>query len=579
MSLPNAITESAIGASDASVQAPPADHIDVRDHGAKLDGSTDDHSAIQSALDEAAKDGTPSAVYIPKGTAHIGSRLIIGSRHSGVTLQGAGSDTHLRLRSGVSQNYDLIRILGRNGAVTDVTIRDLRLDGQGDLQNDKHIWGVLAYASGGGDDNNLVENVWVHDFSGSNMLLRSPGMTARYISSWGAKNWHGVNIDCDDVDNSSRPITLEYCHAWSNTTHGIDASGGHSVVRHALSEENGWGGKNTSETLSARWENVVFQNNEYLGYMTSGGPQGPVTMNRVMARGNGRTGFYLQGGAPRLEIGEMVALGNQKEHNMGNIYISDGFSVTADSIRSGSAVNGPGIRLETGASGSLREYVHDGQNSSGDIVNGSDISVESTTQGPVDPLPLPTNPDSTVSDGGDTTLPHLLVVDGSNVTDPLNYELTVSGELEKTDEVGTINVYDTVEGSTVNGWVTETVDGFRFSGEITDVTFDRAPQYLKIFVDGEEVSIAELTESTLTIQPADTTHDQDAPIEFFVRTSGSITADTTESVTLFENDTVAIGFSYWWPTEFRFQGDLIEAHVPSNATVVLDGTETSPSNV
>ena len=380
-----------VGASDAYVTAPPADRVDIRDHGARVDGSHDARDAIQSALDEAAESGAPDAVYFPAGTIRVSDKIDVSGRHSGVTICGAGSETHLRLDGGHMTNTSVFRIYARNdGPLTGLTLRDLRIDCQKGEQKESaaNVRGITAIESGEGDDDNLVENVWFHDAVGVNCLWGIPGTTLRYITSWGAERWHGMGLTTD-VDNADRPIVAEYCHFRGNGTHGIDASGGHTVIRHVLSEENGWGGKNTLATLSSEWTDVMFRNNDQIGFMTTG-PTGSITMNRVMAEGNGKSGFYIQGGGD-LRIGEIVALGNGADTSIGNIFINDEFTVTADSIRSGNALNGPGLNISSEPTGIIRAYTHDGQNSSGYLENDSSVDIESVTEGPVEPLPTPTS--------------------------------------------------------------------------------------------------------------------------------------------------------------------------------------------
>jgi len=61
--------------------------IDVRDAGAKCDGSTDDTAAIQRALDTVAKPGAPNVVYIPPGVSLTGP---LHFSYPGTILQGDG---------------------------------------------------------------------------------------------------------------------------------------------------------------------------------------------------------------------------------------------------------------------------------------------------------------------------------------------------------------------------------------------------------------------------------------------------------------------------------------------------------
>lgn len=397
MSLPAEIRNASVGADASLVRATPSEHIDVRDHGAKLDGSHDDRDAVQSALDEAGEDDTADTVHVPSGTVRIGSQIRITDAHCGVTLCGDGPESHLRLDGGFDENQSVLKIYaGDDGTISRLTVRDLRIDGNGDEQVENNVRGITAIENGDGGTDNLVENVWFHDALANNCHWGLPDTTFRFVSSWGAHKWHGLGLDCQ-VDDRSRPLVVEHCHFRANGTHGINASEGHTRIRHVLSEENGWGGKNTGATFTSEWQDVVFRNNDHLGWMTSGAVRDTVTMDRVMSRGNGAPGFYVQGGGT-LEVGEMVALeNNQIEENsngVGNIYVADGVAVRARSVKSGGCGRGPGLYLSSESTGTVETYVHDGGNASQPLRNDSSVNVASVTEGRIDPLPLPTNPRS-----------------------------------------------------------------------------------------------------------------------------------------------------------------------------------------
>ncbi|WP_276301488.1 hypothetical protein [Halorussus lipolyticus] len=86
-----------------------------------------------------------------------------------------------------------------------------------------------------------------------------------------------------------------------------------------------------------------------------------------------------------------------------------------------------------------------------------------------------TDGDSSSGDSSDssTQLPNRLVVDGTDHPNQLaRYSFTVSGDVEKAPDLGSINGFDTVDATTVEGRVVGGRDGFRFSGEITNFRLD-----------------------------------------------------------------------------------------------------------
>lgn len=329
--VPEAVRQAPVGASDTKVPDVPDDAIDVRDYGAQIDGSTDDSGAIQDAVDAAARSGTPDTVFVPEGTVRMSETIRFYGQHSGVTLQGAGSATHLRLDEGFDSNHRLVYVNGSNeGGVQDVTVRDLRLDGQGAGQNNWHGWGIVTF-----DDeensNLLFENLWIHDWAGTNLQIGGRDTIIRHVSSWGAKEKQGI---ATDNGTSSRPVTIERSHFYDNSVHGINASQGHTRVKQVLSEENGWGAKNTPQTSSCEWQQVVFRNNDEHGYLLSSSPQTEISFDNTIAEGNGRSGFRLVDNAD-VQIGTIAArANNQAGRGGGNVHIGTSITLDADTVYS-----------------------------------------------------------------------------------------------------------------------------------------------------------------------------------------------------------------------------------------------------
>ena len=77
---------------------------------------------------------------------------------------------------------------------------------------------------------------------------------------------------------------------------------------------------------------------------------------------------------------------------------------------------------------------------------------------------------STATDGGSAdALPNVIVVDGSNRPRQLaEYAFSVSGDIEKDAEYGSVNAFDTAADGAAEGRIVGGKDAFRFSGSITD---------------------------------------------------------------------------------------------------------------
>lgn len=99
-----------------------SDWYNVKTYGAKADGVTDDHAAVQAAVTAAHAAGG-GTVYLPAGAYFIGSRVTPASN---VTIQGAGI-TKTLLTSGVASDYVFYSKDSVSGLV-DFTLRDLTID-------------------------------------------------------------------------------------------------------------------------------------------------------------------------------------------------------------------------------------------------------------------------------------------------------------------------------------------------------------------------------------------------------------------------------------------------------------------
>ena len=81
-------------------------------------------------------------------------------------------------------------------------------------------------------------------------------------------------------------------------------------------------------------------------------------------------------------------------------------------------------------------------------------------------------------------LPHIIVFDGTGENQRADYALEVSGDIAAAPELGELEDSDTVSGSRVEGSVSDDLDGFRFSGEVTDFSLAGAGSVRFEAIDG-----------------------------------------------------------------------------------------------
>jgi len=136
----------------------------VRDFGASGNGTTDDTSAIQAAINAAVNAGG-GTVFFPPGVYSSGRLTVDGN---GITLVGSGVTSVLKAKSGITTT-DLIRVntTGDLAGLTrlhDFELRDLKLDGSNvNVANAGLMSLVAIYCV----DHVRVSNVYVYNAYGS----------------------------------------------------------------------------------------------------------------------------------------------------------------------------------------------------------------------------------------------------------------------------------------------------------------------------------------------------------------------------------------------------------------------------
>lgn len=81
-------------------------------------------------------------------------------------------------------------------------------------------------------------------------------------------------------------------------------------------------------------------------------------------------------------------------------------------------------------------------------------------------------------------LPHIIVFDGTGENQRADYALEVSGDIAAAPDLGEVEDADSVSGSRVEGSVSDGLDGFRFSGEVTDFNLAGAGSVRFEAIDG-----------------------------------------------------------------------------------------------
>ncbi|WP_243645181.1 right-handed parallel beta-helix repeat-containing protein [Natrarchaeobius chitinivorans] len=94
-------------------------------------------------------------------------------------------------------------------------------------------------------------------------------------------------------------------------------------------------------------------------------------------------------------------------------------------------------------------------------------------------------------DDGESRLPNVLVIDGEGRSERSNYQFSVDGDVDHSEDFSEYGTGGEIDGGTVEGFVRGGADGFRFSGQLTSLEVEDGPS---VRVNGTEVDPESLFE-------------------------------------------------------------------------------------
>ncbi|MBL7487085.1 glycosyl hydrolase family 28-related protein [Frankia sp. AgW1.1] len=301
-------------------------YINVKEFGAKGDGSTDDTAAIAAAVTFA----TPASIYAQSGTVffpagnYITGQINLPER---VALVGVGLATQLTLRSSATSVENLIMNVQNYSGVNDAQacgVHNMRLEGNnGGVSGSNYNSGIVfkndtpsgtyEYT----DARHQVSNVLIQNFTGNGFVQTGRGVVqAMNVQIWSC-NGFGFNINIDsqyincDAGNCGLDgfliqgnNMLSNCKAWFSgnklTSNRYSGSAGSATT--VTAPANAWDGGNISGGLTFSiangWGNgFVYYN--ISGSSAAGNFNGGETLG-CCAQDNARAGFYIRGGRQTL---------------------------------------------------------------------------------------------------------------------------------------------------------------------------------------------------------------------------------------------------------------------------------------
>lgn len=241
----------------------------VLDFGAKCDGTTEDHLAVQAAIDTAATTG--GTVQFPTGTCLIGETLTVysGVRLAGVHMNCTTLKAKANLNAPIIRSVNYLTLIGTNkwltsdGVVHGFEMQDLQLDGNR-MQQSGSPNGVELYAK-----RLTLRQVLIRDCKAIGLVTEAGAASGQadwqdlpegsigplFIRNCGSHGWQmrgphdavvphiginecggdGLRIEAGGVYNGTCDIGL--AHVYANKGNGVYGSASFKA-RHLISENN-----------------------------------------------------------------------------------------------------------------------------------------------------------------------------------------------------------------------------------------------------------------------------------------------------------------------------------------------------
>lgn len=310
-------------------------------YGAKGDGSTDDATAIQSAINAASTAGG-GTVFFPAGTYIVGTTIKVKSN---VTLQGVRAASVLKLKNTTNVNVLTVEGYGTTGA-DNYTVRDLAIDGN----KANNLTAGMGFASDGRRIRverlyiyNCREDGFNHKQTAADINASEGGQDSMAIDVWCWNNTrHGLYINSHD-------FVLIGCQAIGNTKSGvfIDTLGFACV----LTNVHVWGLQEFGFNFLASFDAVNCQSEGASSAMVRCVAGGRWTGGRVFVAGTPTNvpGFEI------VENGSRVMISNVEGSNFGTAAM---FKFTNASAGSGSQIsatnNETGLTVSGTPSGNIK---------------------------------------------------------------------------------------------------------------------------------------------------------------------------------------------------------------------------------
>lgn len=343
--------------------------LDVREFGAAGDGTADDASAIQRAIDAATKGDT---VYFPEPEAHYSIALsgkepiitIDGERHAdSLTLLGDGTGSVVKLADEPEHSYTMVNVSSPEEYSLD--IRNLVLDGNRRNVAERHAPGIcLDFRDPGamGSGRILVEDVEVRNANTTGIVIQYGGVVCRYVTSRNNGS-HGFGIHTDWSGVHDPPPLLKRCLSINNANGavgtGLDFSGGKGIAEDVVVRgANGNAGTKVSVgAIRFEYRRVRIVDNDGVTFQNTGNDDAAtIVFDEVIGENNGGPCRLSDNANYRVPAGSSVLLTGNESDERGQVYLTGSATLEAEGdVFSNRCGDAPGLHSDTTSTGSYLE--------------------------------------------------------------------------------------------------------------------------------------------------------------------------------------------------------------------------------
>lgn len=365
---------------------PEDDYLDIRDHGAAVDGRADDTHAIRDAILSASEGDT---ILIPEGTTVVSTEgveeqsaiyLNAADIPRNLTITGRGKQSTIKLADNQQRGSKLLRLTG-TGSFNNLLLTQFRIDGNKRNQSTSGGHGIRV------DNSHSVfepadvrfQHLWVDSCNQTGISLWRGGITVTQTTVRRCSK-HGISIGEAGERSENIPgviVSHSLCEQngkdGEGLTYGINCSGGNVLVTHCVARNNAQGTKTTDNTIETTYHRVRLENNDHNGYIRAGedsSTRSRVSFIDVVSRANGEAGFRLSRDTDYVIPTQILARAN----NGNNITLTNDASLDAEVVWSNNADNAYGIASDSIIGGKIR-YYHPYKNGNGPLEINNQLSI------------------------------------------------------------------------------------------------------------------------------------------------------------------------------------------------------------